>query len=689
MIHNLRYHYQLGALAFGLIALPSFAQVITVSSPGEVNEIRFALTNGVPTYSVVRGGEVIVAPSRLGLKLKAEPSLDGDFRIIRTDFDPHDETWEQPWGEKRLIRNHYHGFRVELARRQSPHLRLEIEFRAFDDGVGFRYLVPGQEGVSQFEIQDELTEFALPEDSRAWWIPAFEPNRYEYPYKASPIGELKSVNTPVTFETKSGLCLSIHEAALTDYAAMALTRTSGATLKADLFPWSDGAKVKTAAPMKSPWRTLQMADSPGGLITSYLILNLNEPNKLGDVSWVKPGKYVGVWWEMHLGLKTWGAGDKHGATTENTKRYIDFAAKNGFAGVLVEGWNEGWDGNWMANADKFNFTQPYPDYDLAGLAKYARDRGVFLIGHHETACGIKNYENQMADAFALCEKLGIKAVKTGYVCDDPKVEGWNELGEPTREWHHGQFMVEHYRRVVELAAQDHIMLCVHEPIKDTGIRRTYPNMLSREGARGQEYNAWGGEGRNPPEHETILPFTRLLAGPMDFTPGIFHLKIDDIRPGNRVPSTLAKQLALYVVIYSPIQMAADLPENYEARPEAFQFIKDVATDWEDTVVVNAKIGDYVTIARHERHGDDWFLGSVTDEKARTLQAALTFLTPGRDYIAEIYRDGKGASYNGDPYPIEIVKQRVTSNQILTLQLAPGGGQAIRFRPEQGGGQSKP
>ena len=528
---------------------------------------------------------------------------------------------------------------------------------------------------------DELTEFAFTENHDAWWIPAFYWNRYEYLYQNTPISKINSVHTPVTFETDDGLFISLHEAALTDFASMALKRTEGNTLKAELIPWSDGIKVRGQSPIKTPWRTIQIADTPGGLITSYLILNLNEPNKLDDVSWIKPGKYIGIWWEMHLAVSTWGSGDIHGATTENTRRYIDFAAKHGFDGVLVEGWNVGWDGDWIANGDKFQFTTPYPDFDIEGLSKYAADKGVRLIGHHETGGGITNYEKQMDDAFKYYNRLGIRAVKTGYVRHSNDIRRYDEKGRRlTGEWHHGQYMVRHYRKALETAAKHKVMINAHEPIKDTGIRRTYPNMLSREGARGQEFNAWAQDGGNPPEHTTILPFTRMLGGPMDFTPGIFELHFEKARPDNRINSTLINQLALYVVLYSPLHMAADLPQNYEARPEPFQFIKDVPTDWEDTRVLHARIGDYITTVRKDRNSRDWFLGSVTDENGRMLKTSLSFLDAGQDYVAEIYRDGLNADWEKNPYDFEIVEELVDSHGEISLRLAPGGGQAIRFRP---------
>ncbi|MFL5602052.1 MAG: glycoside hydrolase family 97 catalytic domain-containing protein, partial [Gemmatimonadaceae bacterium] len=408
---------------------------------------------------------------------------------------------------------------------------------------------------------------------------------------------------------------------------------------------------------------------------SVLGLNLNPPNVLADVSWIKPMKYVGIWWGMHINTMTWSSGPKHGATTENTKRYIDFAAANGLGGVLVEGWNVGWDGDWIKNANAFSFTQAYPDYDLPGLAKYAQSKGVKLIVHNETSGGVVNYERQMEAAYALYHSLGLDAIKSGYVTDTT----------PEGNSHHSQFMVRHYRKVIETAAKNHIMMDVHEPIHDTGERRTYPNMMSREGARGQEYNAWGGEGGNPPEHETNLYFTRLLAGPMDFTPGVFDLLIErgTGRPRRQEEShprtTLAKQLALYVVIYSPLQMAADLPENYVGKP-AFQFIRDVAVDWETSKTIDGRIGDYVIVARKAKNSDDWFLGAITDEEGRTFNVPLNFLTPGRRYTAEIYADGPGANWATNPLPVSISKKTVDSKTSLAVVLAPGGGQAIRFTP---------
>lgn len=652
--------------------------VLNVESPDGTLALTFRITKGVPTYEVTRFNRPIVQPSQLGFILKEADSLTF-FKVMGYQSSTFDETWTPVWGEKKDIRNHYNELRVELQELVKPRRKLDIVFRLFDDGLGFRYEFPEQANLANFEIIDELTEFALADDATAWWIPAYKWNRYEYLYESSQTSALDTVHTPVTFETSAGLYLSIHEAALTDYSSMTLKNIGGTRLKADLVPWSDGVRVKASAPMVTPWRTIQIADDAGGLITSYLILNLNEPNKLEDTSWIQPGKYVGIWWEMHLATSTWGSGPDHGATTENAKRYIDFAAKHGFDGVLVEGWNIGWDGDWVTHGDRFDFTTPYPDFDIKKVTQYAQEKGVRLIGHHETGAAVLNYEQQLEEAMQFYEDLGVRVVKTGYVGNDPSIKRIDENGEEQWEWHHGQFMVRHYRKVIKEAAEHRIMINAHEPIKDTGIRRTWPNMMTREGARGQEYNAWDPEGGNPPNHTTILPFTRMLAGPMDFTPGIFDLLFEEARPDNRVNTTLAKQLALYVGIYSPLHMAADLPENYKANPEPFQFIRDVPTDWQDTQVLHARIGDYVTIVRQDRNSDDWYLGSITDENGRNLQTTLSFLEPNQTYVAEIYRDGAAADWRNNPYDIEITEQLVNSTTNMTLRLAPGGGQAIRFR----------
>jgi len=647
------------------------AEPLAVASPSGRVRLALAANAGGLSYSVSFDGREIVRPSKLGFAFRQAPPLGQGLEVVQATRQSRDRTWEQPWGEQRLIRDHHNELRVELGETGPAPRRMVVVLRAFDDGVAFRFEWPEQEHLGAFEIMDEQTEFAFADDHLAWWVPAYNVHRYEYVYRRSPLSELGAVHTPLTMETRDGLYLSVHEAALTDYASMTLQSRSGNVLKCDLVPWSDGARVKARTPFVSPWRTIQIARSPGDLVTSYLALNLNEPSRIEDTSWIRPGKYVGIWWGMHLGIWTWGSGAAHGATTERTREYIDFAAEHGLEGVLVEGWNVGWDGNWIENADQFSFTESYSDFDLEGLAAYAKQRGVTLIGHHETSFGIDNYEAQMEDAFALYERLGVKAVKTGYV----------DNMAPRHELHHGQYMVRHYRKVVELAARHHIVLDVHEPIKDTGIRRTWPNMMTREGARGMEYNAGDPKGGNPEEHESVLVFTRMLSGPFDYTPGIFDLTLRSAsspRP-SRVRTTLAKSLANYVVIYSPLHMAADLIENYRDQP-AFAFIEEVPTDWEETRVLNGRIGDYVTIARKQRGGDDWFVGSVTDEFARSFEIPLDFLDAGREYVAEIYADAHNADWDSKPKQIQIREQPVERDTVLPVRLAPGGGQAIRIRP---------
>lgn len=676
--HSSRRRYGAGllfALLFAFFATDD-ARAVEVASPDAVLSVRVGLDEGHPVYEVTRFGEPVIARSRLGLVFADAPSLAAGLRILKAQARNHDETWEQPWGERAQVRNRYHELRVDFAREGGAERVLSVVFRVYDDGVGFRYEVPGAPDVAR-TISDEATEFALTGDHEAWWIGAYLPNRYEYLYRHTPLSGIRKAETPLTMKTAQGLYLSFHEAALVDYAEMTLAHVGGYRLKADLVPWSDGARVKTKGAFRTPWRTILVTDSAAALIDAAdLELNLNEPNRLGDVSWVEPGKYVGVWWEMHIGKSTWGSGPRHGATTANVRRYIDFAARYGFKGVLVEGWNRGWDGNWMANADQFDFTTPYPDYDFDGLARYAREKGVRLIGHHETSGGIANYERQLEDAMAYMESHGVRAVKTGYVRVNGHIPRPLPGGGTAAEWQHGQYMVRHYQKVLEVAARHRIAINTHEPIKDTGLRRTWPNWLTREGARGQEYNAWSAG--NPPEHTVILPFTRLLAGPMDFTPGIFDLSFKGPDSPFRVHTTLAKQLALYVVIYSPLQMAADLPENYEARPDAFQFIRDVPVNWRESRALAGEIGDYVVIARADRASDDWYLGAITDETGRRLKVPLGFLEPGRRYRAEIYRDADDADWRSNPEAIAIEKREVTAADTLVLRIAPGGGTAIRF-----------
>ena len=652
---------------------------VRVASPNGRNEVQVAIREGKLYYVVQRDGRPLITPSLLGFEFRGAPPLRDGLRIVDSTRSSVDETWTQPWGEVSRVRDQHNELQLSVTETAAPDRRFTLRVRAFNDGVAFRYEFPQQPNLDDFEISDELTEFAMADNARAWWIASNRPrlDRSEQLWSQGPVSTLDSVQTPLTMEARNGKTfIVIHEANLVDYPKMNIRgpRLDSRTLRADLAPYADGVKVRGRTPFVTPWRTIQIADKATELSPSVIGLNLNPPSVIPNTDWIKPMKYVGIWWGMHINTMTWNSGSKHGATTANTKRYIDFAAANGFGGVLVEGWNVGWDGDWIQNRNAFSFTQAYPDYDLAELARYARSKGVKLIVHNETSGGIQNYERQIDSAFSQYERLGLDAIKSGYVTDMTS-EGHS---------HWSQFMVNHYRHVIQEAAKHHIMLDVHEPIHDTGERRTYPNMMSREGARGQEYNAWGGEGGNPPEHETILFFTRLLDGPMDFTPGVFDILRTKTGPARtneeaRVRTTLAKQLALYVVIYSPLQMAADLPENYVNQP-AFQFIKDVAVDWDTSRVIDGKIGDYVIVARRQKNSPQWFLGAITDEEARSFTVPLTFLDPGKSYIADIYADGPGADWLTNPLPVTISHRPVTRSSRLRIALAPGGGQAIRIRP---------
>ena len=674
----------LAALLLGVAALlpvprASAETVAAVESPGKVLRFELDIFEGRLGYRVQRLGQPVIATSRLGFQIRGQGKLERDFSLTSQSVRTVDETWEQPWGERRRTRNHYNELRARVTEGIGLKRALDIVVRVYDDGLGFRYEFPDQPQLKDVIITDEMTEFTVASPATAWWIPAGEWNRYEYLYNRTPLNQVGQAHTPMTVRTEDGLHIAFHEAALVDYAAMWMRRVEGQRFVAQLSPASEGWKVRRTAPFATPWRTMQISDRAGGLVESDLILNLNEPNKLGDVSWFKPGKYVGIWWSLHLDTETWATGPKHGATTANGRRYIDFAAKHGFRGVLVEGWNPGWDGQWFGNGWDFDFTRPTKDFDLEGLAAYARGKGVHIVGHHETGCAVSHYERQLEDAFALYERLGVEAVKTGYVCDAGQIERQDTPGGPViREWHDGQWQSRHHLRVVEAAARHRIAVNAHEPIKDTGLRRTYPNWVAREGARGMEYNAWGNP-PNPPEHDVELVFTRMLAGPMDYTPGVLSLQ----GRGQPMQSTMARQLALYVVIYSPVQMAADLPEHYEQHRGAFQFIVDVPADWQQTRVLNGEVGDYGTIARQDRNSEDWYVGAVTDEQGRVLDVPLSFLTPGRRYRAEVYRDGDDAHYIG-PTRFSFVKETrtVTSADTLRLRLAPGGGQAIRFVPQR-------
>ena len=673
----------LGALATLLLTIPLVAArqetVLTVASPDGRTVVSISAPDGKLRWSATRDRRPIVMPSRMGFTFRDAPPLGEDLAIATSARAEHDETFALPWGEVRQVRDQHRELRVRVAERSGLRRELWVVVRVFDDGLGFRYELPAQPNLGAFEIMEELTEFSLAEDMKAWWAPAdiASPDRQEMLYTSGPISKLRLVHTPLTLAGSSGLYAVIHEADLVDYAGMYLQgRSESRTLTASLAKWQDGAAVKGRTPFQTPWRTVQLANSPEQLSPSLLTLKLNPPSRIADTRFITPMKYNGIWWGMHVNTMTWSSGPLHGATTTNTRRYLDHAAANGLGGTLVEGWNLGWDSNWMQTGGEFDFTKSYPDYDLPGLAAYARQQGVALIVHNETATFVENYERQLDSAFTLYERLGIRAIKTGYVGDTVN---------PGGHAHQSQYMVRHHRRVIETAARHGISVVMHEPIKDTGERRTWPNMLSREGSRGMEFNAWGGEGGNPPEHETNLFFTRLLAGPMDFTPGIFNLLIT--RSGSGVPrtpqdarprTTLAKQLALYVVLYSPVQMAADLIENYDGQP-GFKFIREVAVDWDTTRVLHGRIGDDVVVARKAKGKDEWYLGGITDEESRTIEVSLDFLTRGQSYTAEIYADGPDADWRDNPLPLTITQVPVDALSRLRIRMAPGGGQAIRIR----------
>ena len=674
MTGKLRWLVALAALA---IAAPALADpVASAASPD--GRIRVAVSidgEGRPSYSITRDGKTIIGDSRLGFLLTDAPKLERGFALLDSSTTRSDTSWTQPWGEWTTIRDNHVEFTVRMAEAKGLKREMDVVFRLFDDGVGFRYALPDQANLHHANIADELTQFAVPvAGAIAWWKPSFEWNRLEYLYTRTPLSEVGTAATPLTIRLADGTHLAIHEAALIDYSGMSLRKTGDGALQAVLAPGAAGAKVSRDAPFATPWRTIIIADDAPGLYMSHIELNLNAPSQIADTSWIHPGKFNGVWWNMIKGDWTWATGPKHGATTAHVKRYIDFAAANNLRGTLVEGWNVGWDGDWFGNGDAMQFDRPTPDFDADALAAYARSRGVHLIGHNETGGSASHYDSQLDRAFAFASAHGEEVVKTGYVTDAGQIERVDPDGARYREWHEGQWMVNQYLRVVQTAAKYHVSIDSHEPVKDTGLRRTWPNWLAREGARGMEYNAW--DGKNPPDHEANLVFTRMLEGPMDFTPGILSL---EGQGGSPLMSTAAKQLALYVVLYSPVVMAADTPENYARYPKGLQFIRDVPTDWSDTRVLNGEVGDYATIARKDRHSDDWYLGAITDENARTLDIALDFLDAGKTYTAQIYRDGPGADYRTQArHSIVIEQRKVTKGDRLSLALAPGGGEAIRF-----------
>ena len=614
-----------------------------------------------------------------------------DFRLSEVSRHSEDNVWEQPWGEQRLIRDHHNELVVKYMDMNNTNNIFYVRARVFNEGIGFRYEVPAD---GPRYITRELTEFNFLEShlATAYWIPGQGRERYEYLYRTTPLQQVEKAHTPFTVEYTDGTHVAIHEAALIDYSGMSIQRQLLGKFTAHLAPRADGVLVKKSGSFVTPWRTITIGDEAVDLVNSFMALNLNEPSKIKDTSWINPGKYIGIWWGMHIDKFTWGSGPKHGATTERTLAYMDFAAEHGFDGVLVEGWNVGWDGDWIANSEIFSFTETYPDFDINRVHEHSLRTGVKLIGHHETSGGISNYEAQMEDGFALYQKMGIEQIKTGYVAFGQNLKRRDDQGIMRYEFTDSQDVVNHFIHNVKTAAKYQLSINTHESVKDTGLRRTYPNWIARESARGQEYNS-GWAPPNPPEHLPIMAFTRMLSGPMDFTPGIFDFDYKrehgggpewGDKPYTRPLSTLARQLAQYVVIYSPIQMAADLPENYLAKPEPFQFIKDVPTDWETSIALQGSVADYVVFARKEkahRHysGSDWYLGALTNEDERIINISLDFLDKNQRYEAQIYRDGDKADWRTNPYDIIIEKKTVTQTDTMTIRLAAAGGVAVRFK----------
>ncbi len=659
---NLKNHFALIiSLCFSLI-LSGQSKVYRVYSPDFKTVLESSVDrNGKIYYTVKKDNKAILNPSFLGFILK-DGNFNSNFKVQKAENSTFNETWEQPWGEEISVINNYNQLQINVQEKSGLKRNLIVKFRVFNDGVGFRYEFPKQKNLQNFTIMDELTEFNFKEDLQSWSL-AYKNNFYEGLYRKMPISKLDTISTPITLENKTKTqFVSIHEANLTDYASLNLYPEKNSTkLKTYLTPLSTGEKVILKAPHVTPWRTIIIAEKPGDLLLSRLMLNLNEPNKIKDTSWLKPGRYIGIWWGMHMKKYTWEMGPKHGAETQNVLRYIDFAAKHNFSGVLIEGWNKGWE-DWKS----FDFVTPYPDFDIEKITNYAQQKNIEIIGHHETGGNTKKYESQLDSAFAFYKKWRINIVKTGYV--GGLLDG--------KEEHGSQYGVNHYRKVIETAAKYKIMIDNHEPAMPTGLQRTFPNLMSQEGVRGQEWDAWSKDGGNPPNHTTIIPFTRGLAGPIDFTPGTFNFT-NTALPNTKVRTTLAKQLALSVIIYSPFQMASDMIENYENQP-AFEFITSCPVNWSKTIIPSSEIGEYITIARKDKASDNWYLGSITNEKSREIKVPLNFLEKGAQYKAKIFRDGKNADFEKNPYPVEIEEMQVNSESVLHLNLARSGGTAVIF-----------
>ena len=687
-----------------LIFMSGAAMAESITSPNGQLQLNFSVNaQGEPVYELFYKGKAVIKPSKLGLELKNDPGLMNGFTLADAKTATFDETWEPVWGEVKSIRNHYNELAVTLSQKAQDR-NIVIRFRLFDDGLGFRYEFPLQKNLNYFVIKEERTQFAMTGDHKAFWIPG-DYDTQEYDYTESKLSEIRGlmdgaitenssqtqfsptgVQTSLQMKTADGLYINLHEAALVDYSCMHLNLDDkNFVFESWLTPDAVGDKGYLQAPCKSPWRTVIVSDDARDILASRLTLNLNEPCAYEDVSWIKPVKYVGVWWEMIAGKSTWAYTDdvpsvklgetdysktkpngRHGATNENVKKYIDFAAEHGFDQVLVEGWNEGWE-DWFGKSKDyvFDFVTPYPDFDVKMLNAYAKSKGVKLMMHHETSGSVRNYERHMDKAYQFMVDNGYNAVKSGYV--------GNMI--PRGEHHYGQWLNNHYLYAVTKAADYKICVNAHEAVRPTGLCRTYPNLIGNESARGTEYEAFGG---SKPFHTTLLPFNRLIGGPMDYTPGIFDTKLDFMGdlPHGQVQTTLCKQLALYVTLYSPLQMAADLVENYEKHMDAFQFIKDVAVDWDDSKYIEAEPGDFITVARKAKGTGNWFVGGITDENARIANFTLDFLEPGKQYVATLYADGKDADYKDNPTSYQIKKGIVTNKTKMSVKEARSGGFAL-------------
>ncbi|WP_017494768.1 glycoside hydrolase family 97 protein [Flavobacterium sp. WG21] len=688
-----------------LFAFSSIAKAQQLKSPEGKFVMEFSLQNdGTPVYNLKYKNKDVVKTSKLGLELKDDKkSLLNDFTVVDTKTSTFDENWKPVWGEVDQIRNHYNELAVTLNQKGTDR-QIVIRFRLFDDGLGFRYEFPTQKNLTYFVIKEERTQFAMAGDHTAFWIPG-DYDTQEYDYTKSKLSEIRGlsqkaytanvsqksfsptgVQTSLMLKTADGIYINLHEAALINYSCMHLNLDDkNMIFESWLTPDAKGDKGYMQAPSHSPWRTIMVSDDAREILASKMTLNLNDPSKIDDTSWIKPVKYIGVWWEMITGKSSWsytndfptvqlGVSDfskakpngTHGANNANVKKYIDFAAANGFDAVLVEGWNEGWE-DWFGHSKDyvFDFVTPYPDFDVKGLHEYAKSKGVKIIMHHETSGSVRNYERHIDKAYQFMKDNGYDAVKSGYVGDIL----------PRGENHYDQWIINHYQYAIEKAADYKIMVNAHEAVRPTGICRTYPNLIGNEAARGTEYQAFGG---SKPNHVTVLPFTRLIGGPMDYTPGIFEMDISKMNPDNKshVNSTLANQLALYVTMYSPLQMAADTPENYNRFPDAFQFIKDVAVDWSESKYIEAEPGDFITVARKAKGTNNWFVGNVNGETARTSNIDFSFLEKGKKYTATIYADAKDAHYKTNPQAYTIKKIAVTNKSKLSQLSAPGGGYAI-------------